>query len=150
MDYKLIVFVIVGVLAGWLWGYIQSLFKLRKYKKEIKSLNGHLNRHVKIIDEGSKGLEKELEKIKKKNENLLETLNTYKQRTGRAELRLLKIYEMALKKIKMVNPGFYSAWEVTLADAEQEYEANERGEKAIGKRIESINSSPALSEKKVD
>jgi hypothetical protein len=136
MDYyKIIVFVIAGVLAGWLWGYIQSLFKVRKYKKEIKDLNGHLNRQIKIIDEGSKGLEKELVKLKKKNENLLETISTYKQKPGRTELRILNIYDIALRKIKLINPGFYSAWEATLQDAENEFEANERGEKAINKRV---------------
>jgi len=146
MDYKTIVFVIGGVLVGWLWGFVQFFFKSRKYRKEIKALNGHLNRQMKIIDEGSKGLEKELEKLKKKNENLQETINTYKQKPNRAELRLLNIYDIALKKIKLINPGFYAAWETTLADAQKDYEANERGNGAIGKRVLTQNSPSILKE----
>lgn len=143
MDYKVIVFVIAGIAAGWMVGYIKSLFKLRKYKKEIKELNGHLNRQMRIIDEGSKGLEKELQNVKKRNENLNETVNTLKQKPGRAELRLLNIYDLALKKMKLNAPGFFSAWEATFKDAEIEYEGKETGSEAIKKKI----LSPDLSNK---
>ena len=149
MDtYKVIVFVIAGIIAGWLIGYVKSLFKLRKYKREIKDLNGHLNRQMKIIDEGSKGLELELSQIKKKNENLNETINTLKQKPSRAELRLLNIYDIALQKMKLNAPGFFSAWESTFQDAEKEYDENETGFKAIKRKILSPNKSITSESKK--
>ena len=135
MDYKIVVFIIAGIAVGWVLNYLKSLLETRKYKKEIKELQEHLHRQMKITGEGSKNLEKELEKLKKDNENLRVSVKTLGQKPGRAELRLLNIYDSALRRMMLKAPGFSSAWETALQEAEKEYEENETGIKTIMKKV---------------
>ena len=135
MDYQIIVYVIAGVAVGWVLSYIKSVLQMRKYKKEIQNLQEHLNRQMKITNEGSKSIEKELEKLKKENENLRVSVKTLGQKPGRAELRLLNIYDSALRKVMAKVPGFSAGWEGALAEAEREYEENEKGIKAIVRKV---------------
>ena len=135
MDYQIVVFVIAGVAVGWILSYLKSLLQIRKYKKELVSLQEHLNRQMKITNEGSKSLEKELEKLKKENENLRVSVKTLGQKPGRAEIRLLNIYDGALRKVMARVPGFSNAWEAALGEAEREYEENEKGIKAIVRKV---------------
>jgi len=135
MDYQIVVYVIAGIAVGWVLSYFKSLFQIRKYKKEIAGLQDHLNRQMKITSEGSKSIEKELEKLKKENENLRISVKTLGQKPGRAELRLLNIYDSALRKVMARVPGFSSAWEGALSEAEREYEENEKGIKAIVRKV---------------
>ena len=130
-----ILFIIGGVVLGYFLSFIKSRFEVRKYKQEIKRYEEHLNRQMKITSEGSKNLEQELAKLKKENENLRVSVQTLGQKPGRAELRLLNIYDGTLRKIMMSAPGFSTAWEVALQEAEAEYEANERGFKSIIKKV---------------
>jgi Fe-S cluster assembly iron-binding protein IscA len=135
MDYQIVVFVIAGIMVGWIFSYLKSLFHIRKYKKEIANLQEHLNRQMKITSEGNRTLEKELEKLKKENENLRVSVKTLGQKPGRAEIRLLNIYDGALRKVMARVPGFSNAWEAALAEAEREYEENEKGIKAIVRKV---------------
>ena len=135
MDYQIVVFVIAGVAVGWVLSYLKSLLQIRKYKKEIVNLQEHLNRQMKITNEGNKALEKELEKLKKENENLRVSVKTLGQKPGRAEIRLLNIYDGALRKVMARVPGFSNAWEAALSEAEREYEENEKGIKAIVRKV---------------
>jgi len=135
MDYQIVVFVIAGIAVGWVLSYLKSLLHIRKYKKEITNLQEHLNRQMKITSEGSKTLEKELEKLKKENENLRVSVKTLGQKPGRAEIRLLNIYDGALRKVMARVPGFSNAWEAALSEAEREYEENEKGIKAIVRKV---------------
>ncbi|HIP21262.1 MAG TPA: DUF1049 domain-containing protein [Sulfurimonas sp.] len=135
LSFETILFVIGGIVIGWFLSFIKSRFEVAKYKKEIKEYKEHLNRQMKITNEGSKVQEDELKKLKKENENLRISVQTLGQKPGRAELRLLNIYDQAIRKMQMRAPGFSSAWEMSLQEAESEYEANERGFKSIIKRV---------------
>lgn len=126
---------LAGVVVGWVLSYLKSLLEIRKYKKEIKEYKEHLNRHMKITGEGNKNLETQLQKLKKDNENLRISVKTLGQKPGRAELRLLNIYDAALRKMMLKAPGFSSAWEVSLQEAEKDYEENEKGFKTIVKKV---------------
>lgn len=90
---------------------------------------------MKITNEGSKNLEDELKTLKKANENLRISVQSLGQKPGRAELRLLNIYDLALRKMMLKAPGFSSAWEMALQEAEKEYEDNEKGLKSIIKKV---------------
>ena len=90
---------------------------------------------MKITNDGSKVQEEELNKLKKENENLRISVQTLGQKPGRAEIRLLNIYDNALRKMQMGAPGFSSAWEMSLQEAETEYEANETGFKSIIRKV---------------
>ncbi|MBL0708331.1 MAG: LapA family protein [Sulfurimonas sp.] len=127
--------VVVGLVVGYFINYIRSRFELRVHKRELKEYKEHLNRQMKITDLGNKNLEQDLQDLKKENENLRISVKTLGQKPGRAELRLLNIYDGALRKMMLKAPGFSSAWEVALQEAEKEYEDNEKGFKSIIKKV---------------
>jgi uncharacterized protein YneF (UPF0154 family) len=135
ISYLSILMIIAGLVAGYFLSYIKSRFEMRTYKKELKEYKEHLNRQMKITSEGNKNLEKDLERFKIENENLRISVKTLGQKPGRAELRLLNIYDGALRKMMLKAPGFSSAWEVSLQEAEREYEENEKGFKSIIKKV---------------
>lgn len=134
-SYQTILFILVGVVVGYVISYIKSRFEVRDYKLELKGFQEHLNRQMKITSEGSKNLESELAQLKKANENLRISVQTLGQKPGRAEVRLLNIYDGALRKMMLKAPGFSSAWEVALQESEREYEENEKGFKSIIKKV---------------
>jgi len=130
-----ILIIIAGVALGWVLATIKSYFTIRKHKKELKDYQEHLNRHMKISEEGNKTLNDELKTLKKENENLRISVKTLGQKPGRAEMRLLNIYDGAIRKMMHKAPGFSSAWEAALQEAEHEYEENEKGFKSIIKKV---------------
>ncbi|MEA2099872.1 MAG: hypothetical protein U9P72_07070 [Campylobacterota bacterium] len=135
LSYQVILYIIAGIAVGWVMSFIKSRFEVRKYKQEIKELKNHLNRQMEITSEGNKNIEKELSKLKKENENLRISVQSLGQKPGRAEIRLLNIYDVALRKMMLKAPGFSSAWEVALQESEKEYEESERGIKSIIKKV---------------
>jgi len=135
LNYLDILLIIAGVAVGYLLSYIKSRFEVRIYKRELREYKEHLNRQMKITDEGNKNIEKEIAQYKKENENLRISVKSLGQKPGRAELRLLNIYDVALRKMMLKAPGFSSAWEVSLQEAEREYEENETGLKSIIKKV---------------
>lgn len=135
LSYLGIIYIIVAVVVGWFLSYIKSRFEVRAYKKDLREYKEHLNRQMKLTNEGSRNLEEELKSLKKENENLRVTVQTLGQKPGRAEIRLLNIYDSALRKMMLQAPGFSSAWEVSLREAEKEYEENEKGLKSIIKKV---------------
>jgi hypothetical protein len=130
-----ILIVIGGVVLGWILASIKSFFTVRKYKKELKEYQEHLNRQMKIVDDGNKSRENELATLKMENENLRISVKTLGQKPGRAELRLLNIYDSALRKMMHQAPGFSSAWEAALQEAEREYVESEKGFTSIIKKV---------------
>ncbi len=138
-----IIYILVGIAIGWVVTYFKGLFQIRKYKKEMEDYKKHLDIQMKITKEGNESIVKELEKLKKENENLRVSVKTLGQKPGRAELRLLNIYDSALRKMMQKAPGFSSAWESALQEAEREYEENEKGLKTILKKV----FSPSLAHK---
>ena len=126
-----ILIILGGVAFGWVLSYLKSLLTIRKYKKELKEYQEHLERQMKITDAGNKTLMDEMDALKKENENLRISVKTLGQKPGRAEIRQFNIYDNALRKMMLQAPGFSSAWESALQEAEREYEENETGLKNI-------------------
>lgn len=130
-----ILLIIAGIVLGGFLSYLKSLFNMRKHKKELQEYKDHLDRQMKITNAGNSTLVLELEKVKQENENLRISVQTLNQKPGRAELRLLNIYDAALRKMMSQAPGFSTAWENSLQEAEREYEANETGLKSIVSKV---------------
>jgi hypothetical protein len=126
-----ILIVIGGVAIGWILSSIKSFFTVKQHKRELKEYKDHLERQMKITDTGNKTLMEEIDGLKKDNENLRISVKTLGQKPGRAELRQFNIYDNALRKMMLQAPGFSSAWESALQEAEREYEENESGFKNI-------------------
>lgn len=135
LTLQAILYIIGGVVVGYFISFLKSRFEVAGYKKELKEYKEHLNRQMKITNEGNKNLETQLEQLKKESENLRISLQTMSQKPGRAEIRLLNIYDSALRKMMMRAPGFAPAWEMSLQEAEKEYEESERGFKSIVKKV---------------
>ena len=123
--------VIGGIVIGWMLNFIKSFFTIKKYKKELRDYQDHLERQMKITDAGNKMLMEEMSTLKKDNENLRISVKTLGQKPGRAELRQFNIYDNALRKMMLQAPGFSSAWESALQESEREYEESEAGFKNI-------------------
>jgi len=130
-----ILIILGGIAIGWILSYLKSLLIIRKHKKELVEYKEHLERQMKITDSGSKQMMEEMNELKKENENLRITVKTLGQKPGRAELRQFNIYDNALRKMMLQAPGFSSAWESALQEAEREYEENEAGFKNIIGRV---------------
>lgn len=130
-----ILLILAGIAFGAVLMLLKSFFTGRKHKKELADYKNHLERQMKITDAGNNKLVQELEQIKKENENLRISVQTLNQKPGRAELRLLNIYDAALRKMMAQAPGFSTAWENSLQEAEREYEANESGLKSIVSKV---------------
>ena len=130
-----ILIILGGVALGWMLSFIRSFFTIKKHKKELKEYQDHLERQMKITDAGNKTIMEEMESLKKDNENLRISVKTLGQKPGRAELRQFNIYDNALRKMMLQAPGFSSAWESSLKEAEREYEESEAGFKNIIGRV---------------
>ena len=135
LSYLGILLIIVATAAGYFIGLFKSSFAVRRHKKELAEYKEHLERQMRLTSEGSRNLEQELASLKKDNENLRISVQTLGQKPGRAEIRLLNIYDGALRKMMLKAPGFSSAWEIALQEAEREYEENEKGFKSIIKKV---------------
>jgi hypothetical protein len=114
---------------------VRGFFGGRKHKKELDEYKGHLATQMKITQDGTKAMSDENEKLKKDNENLRITVKTLGQKPGRNELRLLNVYDSAIRKMMIKAPGFAQGWEMSLQEAEKEYEDNETGLKHVVKRV---------------
>ena len=135
LSYLGILLIIVAAAVGYFISYIRAGFSIRRHKKELEEYKEHLERQMRLTSEGSRNLEQELSSLKNDNENLRISVQTLGQKPGRAEIRLLNIYDGALRKMMLKAPGFSSAWEVSLQEAEREYEENEKGLKSIIKKV---------------
>jgi|FLOH01.1.fsa_nt_gi hypothetical protein len=135
LSFQTIVYIIAGFLVGWFLSYIKSRFEIHTHKKELKEYQEHLNRQMKITGEGNKNLERELYDLKQVNENLRATIHTLSHKPGRAEIKLLNIYDATLRKMMQKAPGFSGAWEVSLQESEKDYEESEKGLKTIVKKV---------------
>ncbi len=126
---------LIGLALGVILYTIKGFFTAHKFKKEINEYKGHLATQMKITQEGTANITKENEKLKKENENLRITVKTLGQKPGRNELRLLHIYDSALRKMMLKAPGFAQGWELSMQEAERDYEDNEVGLKTVVKRV---------------
>ena len=135
LNYLGVLVVIASVAVGWFLRYIKSRFEIREVKSELKEFQEHLNRQMRLTSEGNKNSEEEIAKLKKQNENLRISVQTLGQKPGHSEIRLLNIYDAALRRMMLKAPGFSSAWEVALQEAELEYEENEKGFKSIINKV---------------
>ncbi len=130
-----LVTLLIGLFAGWLLATVKGFFKVREYKKELEDYKKHLERQMKITQEGAIKIESDIEKLKKENENLRVTVKTLGQKPGRSELRLLNVYDSALRKMMLKAPGFAQGWELSMQEAENEYEDHEKGLKTVIKKV---------------
>jgi len=130
-----IVSLLIGLIVGVVLYAIKSFFTVSSLKKELNEYKDHLQRQMKLTQDGTKKLEEENERLKSENENLRISVKTLSQKPGRNEIRLLNIYDLAIRKMNAKAPGFAQGWELSMQEAEKEYEERESGIKGAIKRV---------------
>ncbi len=117
---------IAGGLGVALIVFIVMLVKLKSLKSsntaEIKKLKDMLNTRMELENEGINKLKEEAEKLRKENENLRISLQTYAQKPGRKELQRLTVYQTAADRLTINSPGFGAAWQAALKESEEEFQ----------------------------
>lgn len=145
------------------WGLIVGLIitilswksgrKDRKYLKaeinrlqhENSELQTHLGTQLKINAKGNETLQAQLDELKEKNETLRMNIQSLQQKPEKIEHRRLEVMEAAVSTMREQAPGFASAWEKSMRQAEDEMEAAEGGlKKLIRKVVPSFRATPAV------
>lgn len=109
--------------------------EVKRVGEELKNLQGHLNTQLKINATGNETLQTELISLRSQNESLRVNNSALLQKPGRAEQRLLQVYEIAIRSMREQAPGFASAWEKALRQGEVEMDAAESGFSKLVRRV---------------
>jgi DNA anti-recombination protein RmuC len=132
---------LLGLLvAAFIWksGFTARRHAAREIKRletEMKDLQGHLNTQLKINASGNQALQSELDALKLQNETLRVNNAALQQKPGRAEQRLLQVYEIAIRAMREQAPGFAAAWEKAIRQGEAEVDAADSGFKKLVRRV---------------
>ena len=133
---------LIGLGSGLLLALIVFMImeiKLRSVKSTAKAdndkLKSMLTDRMEIESEGITRLKSENEKLKKENENLRISIQTYAQKPGRKELQRLQLYQTAVDRLIINSPGFGAAWQAALKDSEIEFEKTYIGVQPFIKKL---------------
>jgi hypothetical protein len=117
---------IAGGLGVALIVFIVMLIKVKavkgKSEAEVKKMKEMLTTRMELENEGLSKLKEECEKLRKENENLRISLQTYAQKPGRKELQRLTVYQTAADRLTINSPGFGAAWQAALKESEDEFQ----------------------------
>ena len=103
--------------------------------KESARLRQMLTDRMELESEGLTKLKKENEELKKANENLRISIQTYAQKPGRKELQRLTVYQTAVDRLILNSPGFGAAWQAALKESESEFEKTYVGVQAFIRKM---------------
>jgi hypothetical protein len=120
----------VFVLLTWLAG----VAKRGELRREVRRLREHLHTQMDITSRGNSTMRTELETLKTQNENLRVAVREWQQKPGRAEMRMLAVYDRAIRILNQNAPGFSPVWEKAVKEAEDEIVAADTGMSAMLRR----------------
>jgi hypothetical protein len=109
--------------------------ELVKLDDQIKQLRSHLHTQMEVDSEGMKQLKDEAEKLKQVNQNLRITIQTLSTKPEAAELRLLHVYDRAIRIVEKKFPVFVPTWRTVIAHVEKEMKLTDQGTVALVKRV---------------
>lgn len=121
--------------------------ELKRVSSEMRDLETHLNTQLKINASGNNAVHQQVETLKEQNETLRVNLATLQNKPGRSELRHLHTMETAVRLMREQAPGFASAWEVALRQAETEYDESSSGLRKLVRKVISLPSPAESSER---
>lgn len=134
--------ILYGLAAGLIIAlitYIVMAVKLKGAKsaaqKENARLRQMLSDRMELESEGVARLKKENEELRKNNENLRISMQTYAQKPGRKELQRLTVYQTAVDRLIINSPGFGAAWQAALKESEDEFEKTYTGVQAFIRKM---------------
>lgn len=114
---------LVGVIVTW----INMLSKSRELRREVRRLREHLHTQMDITSKGNSVMLAENTTLKQQNENLRVAVKEWQTKPGRAEMRMLAVYDRAVRILNQNAPGFSPVWEKAVKESEQELVASESG-----------------------
>jgi hypothetical protein len=126
--------ILIGLIAA-VWVAFSAWRRNRALTEEVLRLRTHLQTHMEIAQEGSEQRKRDLDQLRKENENLRVTLKAWQQKPDRRELRMLQVYDRALRQLMASAPGFSPHWESALREAEEHVEQIDRGLFAFARRL---------------
>jgi hypothetical protein len=106
-----------------------------KIENELRDLTSHLHTQLKINSSGNDVIQREIEALKSQNETLRINLAALQNKPGKSEMRHLCMTETAVRIMRERAPGFASAWEAAMREAEQEAEDQGNGLKKIVRKF---------------
>ena len=112
--------------------------------KETERLRRMLTDRMDLESEGLAKLKDQYEDVKKQNENLRISLNTYSQKPGRKEIARLHVYQLAVDRLTINSPGFGAAWQAALKESEDEFQKTYFGVQPFLKRLIPIKTDAAV------
>jgi hypothetical protein len=101
--------------------------KADRLRNEIETLKTHLHTQMEITAKGNASLKEEVANLQQANQNLSQAIGALKQKPGRMEIRTLHLYENGMRVMNSRAPGFSSAWESSINEAEEEIKKEESG-----------------------
>lgn len=111
--------------------------------KETERLKRMLTDRMDLESEGLSKLKEQNEELRKQNENLRISLNTYSQKPGRKEVARLHVYQLAVDRLTINSPGFGAAWQAALKESEDEFEKTFYGVQPFIRRVIPLKNSDA-------
>ncbi len=109
--------------------------KIKQLQGENQRLREHINTHLEITAKGNEELKKELDELKKQNENLRISVTTWQQKPDKTQLKMLYIYDKAISIMNTKFPGFALSWESAFKEAQEEIKQLDSGIKAWMRKV---------------
>lgn len=128
----------IGVILAIVLVVVMSVSKHKEVlqeKKENERLRRMLNDRMDLESDGLAKLKETNEELKKQNENLRISLNTYSQKPNRKEIARLHVYQLAVDRLTINSPGFGAAWQAALKEGEDEFQKTYVGVQPFIKRL---------------
>ncbi len=116
---------LIGLATGlffFLLVLIQNIRMKRRHKREMLQIKNMISQKMDMEYESLAQLRKDLELLKKQNENLRISLRAYSQKPNRKEMELLQVYQRAIEIMSLKAPGFAPAWQLAMKESEEELE----------------------------
>lgn len=124
----------IGLLVA-LLGWMNSFRTGSSMRKDMETLKTHLQTQMSINAKGYEEIKKEVERLRKENENLRISVSTLSNKPGRAELKTLQIWDKAIRIMTVTSPGFASTWEMAINEAKKDVEDTDTGMKALVRKV---------------
>lgn len=110
-------------LALFLWSCLGHL----KARRQHKGYRRMLEQKMELEASSQEQIRKEVEELKKTNENLRFKVNQLKDKPGQSQQQDLEIMARAERQLMVSAPGFAGAWEQAKMKAREEIESEEEG-----------------------
>ena len=107
--------------------WVSGLARSREARREVKRLREHLHTQMDITSRGNTAMRAELDALKSQNENLRVAVKEWQTKPGRNEMRMLAVYDRAIRILNQNAPGFSPVWERAVKESEEELASSESG-----------------------